>query len=123
MCETCKRIDCSSLLFNCVRQCQETQKAYDDGADGAISRLDDTFTAKHHDDIFEVEKLLRGCDLCRVIFQAFERRKVANAKDVTGLPIVFRSYENKIEVCYCSAEEGLIKLCGLDVYMNEVDSE
>ena len=34
---------------------------------------------------------------------------------------VFRALYNKVEVCY-DTEEWLIKLCGLDVYMDEVDS-
>ncbi|KAH0536321.1 hypothetical protein FGG08_006794 [Glutinoglossum americanum] len=50
----------------------------------------------------------------------FEKRKVADAEDARGLPIVFRAFGNKIEVCFDS-EEGLIKLCGLDMYMNEAD--
>ena len=35
-----------------------------------------------------------------------------------GLPIVFRPFNNKIEVCY-ETEKELINLCGLDVYMNQ----
>jgi hypothetical protein len=47
---------------------------------------------------------------------------VADPEEAKGLPIVFRAFGNKIEVCY-DTEEGLIKLCCLDVYMDEVDGE
>ncbi len=78
--------------------------------------------AKYHDDIFEIEQSSRDCNICKVIFQAFEKRKVADPEETKGLPIVFRAFGNKIEVCY-DTEEGLIKLCGLDVYMNEADGK
>jgi hypothetical protein len=55
---------------------------------------------KHRDDIFEIQKSSGDCNLCKVIFQAFEKRKVANVGEARGLPIVFRAFGNKIEVCY-----------------------
>lgn len=49
-------------------------------------------------------------------------RKVADMEDARNLPIVLRPFRNKIEVCYSSGE-GLIKLCGLDMYMDRTNGE
>ena len=43
-------------------------------------------------------------------------------EEARGLPIVFRAFGNEIEVCY-NTKEGLIKLCGIDVYMTGVHGE
>jgi hypothetical protein len=45
-----------------------------------------------------------------------------SAEEARRLPIVFRAFTNKIDVYY-DAEEGLIKLYGLDMYMNEANSK
>jgi len=122
LCEICKSVDFRSLLIACLQQCQDQQEAYYGDGDGTLPPPDDSSWIKQHDDIFELEKWARDCDLCRVIFQAFEQRKIADTEEARGLPIVLRPFHNKIEVCY-NSEEGLIKLCGLDMYMNEANGE
>ena len=79
---------------------------------------------EHHDDIFEVEKSSRDCDLCDLIFQAFKRNKARNIEVARGLQITLRAFRGQIEVC-CEMDNtgGLTKLCGLDMYMDEVDGE
>lgn len=73
---------------------------------------------KHHSDIFEVGNCAPECDLCQVIFQAFEQREVEHPEDAKGLPIVLRPFQNKIQVCYTSGETS-IELCSLDLYMDD----
>jgi len=121
LCATCNSVDFRTLLITCLQQCRERQGANSEGYD-APRQSDNSSRLKHHDDIFEIQKSSGDCNLCKVIFQAFEKRKVADVEEARGLPIVFRTFGNKIEVCY-DTEEGLIKLCGLDVYMNGVDGE
>jgi hypothetical protein len=121
LCSTCNSVDFRTLLITCLQQCRERQGANSEGY-GAPRQSDNSSRLKHHDDIFEIQKSSGDCNLCKVIFQAFEERKVADVEEARGLPIVFRTFGNKIEVCY-DTEEGLIKLCGLDVYMNGVDGE
>ena len=79
-------------------------------------------TLKHHGDIFEIEKSSRDCSLCRIIFQAFEDRKVEDPELAKGLPIVFRALCNRIDVCY-GVEKDPIKLCGLDIYMDNAEGQ
>jgi hypothetical protein len=121
LCATCKSVDFGTLLTACLQQCRDRQEANGEDYDAPLPS-DNASRVKHHDDIFEIEKLSGDCNLCNVIFQAFEKRKVADPEEARGLPIVFRAFGNKIEVCY-DTEEGLIKLCGLDVYMNEADGK
>jgi hypothetical protein len=116
-CATCRSIDYGSLLIACLQQCRDRQEANGEDYDAS----DSSPRAKHHGDIFEVEKSCENCNLCKVIFQAFEKRNVADA-EARGLPIVFHASGNKIEVCF-DTKKRLIKLCGLDVYMNEADGE
>lgn len=120
LCATCKSVDFPTLLNACLQQCRDRQDA--NGDDDPLLPSDNAFRVKHQDDIFEIEKSSGDCNLCTVIFQAFENRKFADPEEARGLPIVFRAFGNKIEVCY-DTEEGLIKLCGLDVYMNENDGK
>lgn len=119
LCATCKGVDFPTLLVACVEQCKDRQEA--DGEDD-YEIPPPPPSHKHHDDIFEIEKSSRDCDLCKIIFQAFKKRNVADVEEARGLPIVVRAWGNKVEVCY-DAEEGLIKLCGLDWYMSEDDGE
>src|SRR5436305_10311181 len=72
---------------------------------------------RHHDDIFKVrDSADGGCELCAIIFTAFEGRKVADKEIARGLPIVFTINEkNKLIVSFESSE-GLIELCGFDLY-------
>jgi len=118
---TCQGVDFRTLLVACLQQCRDRQEANGKDYDAPLPS-NNSSSVKHHDDIFQIEKSSGDCNICKVIFQAFEKRKVADAEEARGLPIVFRAFGNKIEVCY-DTEEGLVKLCGLDVYMNEVDGE
>lgn len=117
LCAICKSVDFRTLLIACLQQCRDRQaNAEDYDAPLSSSRVN------LHNDIFEIEKSGSRCNLCKVIFQAFKKRKVADPEDARGLPIVLRAFDNKIEVCY-DTEEGFIKLCCLDVYMDEVDGK
>jgi hypothetical protein len=118
LCEICKSVDFGPLVLACLQRCRDRQEAYYGDGHGWLAGPDDSSWVKQHDDIFELQKRARDCGLCRVIFQAFEQRKVANREDARGLPIGFRLSGNNIEVCY-NSEEGLIRLCGLVLYMNE----
>ena len=119
LCVTCNGIDFRSLFISCLQQYQDRQEFYyGDGED--TSSPDNSSYIKQHDDIFELEKWAGSCDLCGVILQAFKKRNVANKEDTRGLPIGFRPFQNKIEVCY-NSNEGPIKLCGLDLYMSSAD--
>jgi hypothetical protein len=117
---TCKSVDFCTLLIACLQQCQDRQEAI--GEDNPPLPSDNSSTVKHHDDIFEVERSSRDCSLYKVIFQAFEKRNVADTEEARCLPIVFRAFANRIDVYY-DAEEGLIKLYGLDMYMNEANGK
>jgi hypothetical protein len=117
LCVTCKGVDFRALLVACLEQCKGRQKP-----DGEYHYEAPPLSHTHHDDIFQIKNSSRDCHLCKAIFQAFERRHVADVEEARGLPIVIRAWGNKVEVCY-DAEEGLIKLCGLDWYMSEVDGE
>jgi hypothetical protein len=121
LCATCKSVDFRTLIITCLLQCQDRQEAIREGHDESL-QPERTFRVKHHNDIFEIKKSSTNCNLCKFIFQAFEKRKVADVEEARGLPIVFRAFSNKIEACYDAGEE-LINLSGLDLYMNEVDGE
>jgi hypothetical protein len=125
LCATCDSVDVLKLLLVCLSQCRDKQEALSDGEtyDHRLNNYEGS-EVKHHGDIFEVEKSSKDCDLCEVIFQAFKRTNVKDAEVARGLQIIFRASCGKIEVCYnTDAKEGLIKLCGLDVYMDEPDGE
>jgi hypothetical protein len=125
LCATCDSVDVLELLLICISQCRDKQKALSDGEtyDTRLNNYEGS-EVKHHGDIFEVEKSSKDCDLCEVIFQAFKRTNVQDAEVARGLQIIFRASCNKIEVCYnTDAKERLIRLCGLDVYMDEPDGE
>ncbi|KAK0701291.1 hypothetical protein B0H67DRAFT_97924 [Lasiosphaeris hirsuta] len=121
LCAVCRAIDFGSLLDACLEQYQNRREAYFSDRDSTLPPPDIASWIKQHGDIFELEKCFQWCDLCRVIFQAFEREMVVEKEDARGLPIVFRPARNKIEVCYKS-EEGLINLCRLDAYMEDDDA-
>ncbi|KAF2468783.1 HET-domain-containing protein [Lindgomyces ingoldianus] len=121
LCTTCKSLDFRTLLLTCLQQARERQEARDIGYDDAPLASDLLAPLRHHCDIFEVGKSSSTCKLCKIIFQAFEKRQVADVEDARGLQIVFRTFSNRIQVCY--ETEELIQLCRLDVYMNEDDVE
>ncbi|OIW24454.1 HET-domain-containing protein [Coniochaeta ligniaria NRRL 30616] len=118
LCEICRSIDFRSLFVARLKQCRARQKAYHGNTDGIRYKPDDlpSIKAKHYDDIFELEKSARDCDLCSLIFQGFERRGDVDAEDAS--PIFFHSLETKIEVW-----GGDWKLCGLDVYTDRANTK
>lgn len=117
LCATCERLDFRTLISACLKQCRNRQASAENyDAQLASSRVN------HHLDIFEIKKSGWHCDLCKVIFKAFQEREVADPEEARGLPIIFRAFSNKIEVCY-DAKEGLINLCCLDIYMDKADGD
>ena len=123
LCAICESIPFRALLLACLQQCRDRQEAVSRSEEYDTSfQPDNPSNIKHHDDIFEVERSSGNCDLCKVIFQAFKKRNVVDVEMARGLPIVFRPFNNKIEVCY-ETEKELINLCGLDVYMNQDNGE
>ena len=117
LCATCEGVDFRALFLSCVQQCKDRQEADSEDYYEAPPSCH-----KHHVDIFEIEKSGRDCPLCKVIFQAFKDRNVPDVEEARGLPIVVRARGSRAEVCY-DAEDGLIKLCGLDWYMTKEDGE
>jgi hypothetical protein len=118
-------VDILSLLIICLSQCRDKQQALSDGKtyDNRLNNCEGS-EVKHHGDIFEIEESSKDCDLCDIIFQAFKRTNVQDIEVARGLQIMFRTSCSKIEVCYnTDAKEGLVKLCGFDVYMDEADGE
>jgi hypothetical protein len=125
LCAKCDGADIRNLLLICLLQCQEEQEALSDGEtyDSRRNNYEGSET-EHHSDIFEIEKSSKHCDLCEIIFHAFKRTNVQDVEVARGLQIMFRASGSKIEVCYNADDKGgLIKLCGLDVYMDEPDGE
>jgi len=125
LCATCDSVDFLSLLNICLSQCRDKQQALSDGDtyDNRFSNYEGS-EAKHHGDIFEVKKSSKDCGLCDIIYQAFKRTNVQDEDVARGLQIMFRASGSKIQACYDTGpKKGLIKLCGLDVYMDEADVE
>jgi hypothetical protein len=61
---------------------------------------------RHRDDIFKVrDSADGGCELCAIIFTAFEGRKVEDQEIARGLPIVFTINGNNkfivVLICMC----------------------
>lgn len=117
LCATCKAIDFRAMIVACLQDCQHRQAADSQDYDEVLA-----LPQKHHTDIFQIQASAQACGLCKLIFRAFEERNVANVEDARGIPIIFRSRCNKVEVLY-DAPERYIKLCDLDWYMNESDGE
>ena len=125
LCATCDSVDILNLLLICLSQCRDKQEALSNGEtyDNRPNNYEGS-EVKHHGDIFEIEKSSKDCDLCEIIFQAFKRTNVQDVEVARGLQIMFRASCSKIEVCYNADAKGeLIKLCGLDVYMDGPDGE
>ncbi|THV48857.1 hypothetical protein BGAL_0224g00190 [Botrytis galanthina] len=124
LCTTCDSVDVFNLLLICLSQCRDKQEAlynnepYDTKENSCYERS----KVKHHHDIFEIEKSSKNCNLCEVIFKAFKRTNIQDVEVARGLQIIFRVSCTRIEVCY-DTKEGLVKLCGLDIYMDESDVE
>ena len=124
LCATCNSVDFAALLDTCLEQCQDRQKANRERRDPSLQPSDSPIF-KHHNDIFGIQKSSEKCSLCKVIFEAFQKRKVRKGFDeeeARGLPIVFRALSNKIDVCYKTKKER-VELCGLDVSMTGANGE
>jgi hypothetical protein len=119
LCAICRTLDFRKLLITCLQQCRDRQASNE--AHYAMPQCDSP-KLLHHGDIFAIKTSSRYCDLCNVIFRAFEDRKVINAEKARNVPIVSRVFNNKVEICY-DDKPALIKLCGLDLYMDEVHGE
>lgn len=125
LCAVCQGLDILKLLRIRLAQSRDRQKALSDGEiyDDGLANYEG-FEVKHHSDIFEVKTSSKECELCKLIFQAFEKSIVPDAEGARGLQIVLRVSYSKIEVCYSTgSKESLIRLCGLDVYMYGLDGE
>ena len=73
---------------------------------------------KHHDDIFRIGGSANdGCELCAIIIGTFEGRKMKEEDVARGMPIVLSSKNDGIKVSI-ESPEGLIEVCGLDVYIH-----
>jgi hypothetical protein len=116
LCAICREIDFPALFIASIQHSKARQKAHsDDYNDGP------TLSYKHHDDIFMIQRSSQNCQLCKIVFQAFEKRNIADVEEARGLPIVFQLRGSNVEVRYDA--EGGIKLCNLDWYMSETDGE
>jgi hypothetical protein len=120
LCTTCKNVEYHILFITNLQQCRDRQEATKNGQPDETPRSSERY--KHHDDIFAIQKSARDCIFCKAIFEAFEKRNVANREEAKGLPIVFHASGNGINVCY-DTEEGLIQLCSFEVYMNGPDGK
>jgi hypothetical protein len=120
LCATCKNVDYRAILITSLQQCQDRQEETKNGKPDETEKSLENF--KYHDDIFEIQKLARHCTLCKAILKAFEERNVANPELARGLPIILRRSGKGIKVCYDTAE-GLTRLCGLEVYINETNGK
>jgi hypothetical protein len=71
---------------------------------------------RHHDDIFKVrDSADGGCELCAT---AFEGRKVEDEEIARGLLLVLTITENNKLIVSFESSEGLIELCGFDLYVH-----
>lgn len=125
LCATCQSVDFRNLILICLSQCRDKQEALSDGEiyDNQLQNYEGS-EVKHHSDIFGVEKSSKDCDLCSVIFQTFKSTSIQDVEVARGLQIIIRAFRNKIEVCYNTyPKKALVKLCGLDVYMDEPDGK
>jgi hypothetical protein len=127
LCATCESVDVVNLLLICLSQCRDRETALSEGEIYDAHNRPTNYEGsevKHHGDIFDIEKSSKYCDLCEVIFQAFKRTDIQDVEVARGLQIILRASCKRIEVCYSTdAKEGLIKLCGLNLYMDESDGE
>lgn len=121
LCDACTAIDFRQLLSACLVQCRDRQAAGGKTGVSACSPGESNIDW-HHGDICEVGSCAPACDLCNDIFQWFERNCPCMKEDTRGVPLAFRPYENKIELCY-NTGQGLIAICRLDIYMDTATGE
>lgn len=122
LCEACRGINFRRLFIACLEQCRDRQAIDDVNSDIPPCPPSDSNISEHHGDIFEIRDCAPRCDLCNIISQAFEKRPLRATEDARGLPIAFRPYQNRIEVCYNTIER-LVPLCRLDIYMHGPSGE
>jgi hypothetical protein len=117
LCPTCSGIDICSSLPNSAHESFETNP-YQSAESVEHSQADED-KVRHHDDIFRVrDSADGGCELCAIIFAAFESRKVKDEEIARGLPLVFTINENNKLIVSFESPEGLIELCGFDLYVH-----
>jgi hypothetical protein len=120
LCAICYSVDILNLLHICLSQCRDKQEALSNGEtyNNRVNNYEGS-EVKLHDDIFEIEKSSKDCDVCEIIFQAFKRTNIQDVEVARGLQIMLRASCGKIEVHYNANTKGrLSKLCSLDVYMD-----
>jgi len=113
LCSNCDRIDVRTLLSS-VEDCAE-QLRYEDGY--YWHEQADVLCFKHCDSHSEITlSASAGCKLCKLIHDALECERLDADEVASHLPIVLhRGTESRIRVALDSPEEGLIKLCNLDI--------
>ena len=117
LCSVCRSIDLHSLLLVSPEEHFETRPHHK--AEVCRHPQEDELCIRHHYDIFKVrDSADGGCELCGVIFSAFKGRGVEDEEIGKGLPIILSKQNNEIIVSFDSSE-GLIKLCGFDVYVKQ----
>ena len=118
LCSICSGIDIRSLLPIFADESFVTKPYQEAEKFGHSQRIEGQI--KHHDDIFGVRGSAdNGCGLCAVIIKAFEGRKVEDENIARGMPIVFSGNKNNKLAAGIVSPEGLIELCGFDVYMHQ----
>lgn len=113
LCSICSGIEiCSSLPISAH---ESFEINLDQSAEHSQASED---KVRHHDDIFKIrDSADGGCELCAIIFTAFEGRKVEDEEIARGLPLVFTINENNKLIVSFESSEGLIELCGFDLYV------
>jgi hypothetical protein len=114
LCSICSGIDLSSLLFISTTQSFESKPCEEAGHSQNIEGQ-----IKHHDDIFGIRSSANnGCELCAIIIKSFNSRRIEDENVARGMPIVLSSDKsNKLRASF-ESPEGLLDLCGFDVYID-----
>ena len=117
LCSICSGIDiCSSLPISAHESFEINPYQSAENFEHSQASKD---KVRHHDDIFKVrDSADGGCELCAIIFTAFEGRKVEDEEIARGLPLVFTINENNKLIVSFESSEGLIELCGFDLYVH-----
>jgi hypothetical protein len=114
LCSICSGIDLSSLLSISAAESLESKACQEAGHS---QHIEGQF--KHHDDIFGIRgSANNGCELCAIIIKAFNGRKIEDENIARGMPIVLSSNKNNKLTASIESPEGLIELCGFDVYID-----
>ncbi|KXJ89026.1 heterokaryon incompatibility protein-domain-containing protein [Microdochium bolleyi] len=121
LCKKCKGLDFGVLLQDSLLECQGRQSAPSADRNGVHGKPVHLPTYKHHDDIFALQKSGKDCKLCKILYRAFEKKRVSDVEIARGHPIVFGvGMHNRINVWI--DQDGIqAELCGLDVSMDASD--